>query len=139
MHVGKKIWKKNIFLASLKSMKKGVGSEVGSGSGSISQRYGSGDSDPDPYQNVTDPQHCFFKLLTCWPFDMQLLNDRLLFCLQLRHVYFNIFTVRPVDLLTFDLVAIFVCACRLLFYMSTFNGNWTFGSCNLLIFCLLTC
>ncbi len=24
--------------------------------GSISQRYGSGD--PDPYQNVTDPQHC---------------------------------------------------------------------------------
>jgi hypothetical protein len=38
----------NIFFASLKSMKKGVGS--------ISQRYGSGD--PDPHQNVTDPQHC---------------------------------------------------------------------------------
>jgi hypothetical protein len=37
-------------------MKKGVGSEVGSGSGSISQKYGSGD--PDPHQNVTDPQHC---------------------------------------------------------------------------------
>jgi hypothetical protein len=30
-------------------MKKGVGS------GSISQRYGSGD--PDPHQNITDPQH----------------------------------------------------------------------------------
>jgi hypothetical protein len=30
-------------------LKKGVGSEV-------SQRYGSGD--PDPHQNVTDPQHC---------------------------------------------------------------------------------
>jgi hypothetical protein len=44
--------KKYIFsLASLKSMKKGVGSGVGSGS--ISQRYGSGD--PDPHQNVTDP------------------------------------------------------------------------------------
>ncbi len=26
--------------------------------GSISQRYGSGDPDPDPHQNVTDPQHC---------------------------------------------------------------------------------
>jgi hypothetical protein len=32
-------------------MKKGVGS------GSISQRYGSGD--PDPHQNVTDPQNWF--------------------------------------------------------------------------------
>jgi hypothetical protein len=31
------------------SLKKGVGS------GSISQRYGS--ADPDPHQNVTDPQH----------------------------------------------------------------------------------
>jgi hypothetical protein len=26
------------------------------GAGSVSQRYGS--ADPDPYQNVTDPQHC---------------------------------------------------------------------------------
>jgi hypothetical protein len=34
-------------------MKNGVGSVVGSGS--ISQRYGSGD--PDPHQNVMDPQH----------------------------------------------------------------------------------
>jgi hypothetical protein len=33
------------------SLKKGVGS----GSGSISQRYGS--ADPDPHQDVTDPQH----------------------------------------------------------------------------------
>jgi hypothetical protein len=41
-------------------MKKGVGSKVGSGPGagseSISQRYGSGN--PDPHQNVMDPQHC---------------------------------------------------------------------------------
>jgi hypothetical protein len=29
----------------------------GSESGSISQRHGS--VDPDPYQNVMDPQHCF--------------------------------------------------------------------------------
>jgi hypothetical protein len=39
------------------------GSESGSGSeygsGSISQRYGYADPDPDPYQNVMDPQHCF--------------------------------------------------------------------------------
>ena len=49
-HEGK-IW--GIFFASLKSLKKGVGSEVGSGS--VSQRCGSGWV---PHQNVTDPQHC---------------------------------------------------------------------------------
>jgi hypothetical protein len=27
------------------------------GSGSISQMHGSADPDPDPHQNVTDPQH----------------------------------------------------------------------------------
>ncbi len=33
----------------------------GSASGSVSQKFGSEDPDPDadPYQNVTDPQHCF--------------------------------------------------------------------------------
>ncbi len=46
--------KKYYFFASLKSMKKGVGSGVRSGSSSL--RYGS--SDPDPHQNVTDPGHC---------------------------------------------------------------------------------
>jgi hypothetical protein len=40
----KKIWGKNNLFASLTSLKKGVGSEVGSGS--ISQRYGSADPDP---------------------------------------------------------------------------------------------
>jgi hypothetical protein len=44
---------------SLKSLKKGVGSGVGSVS--ISQRYVSGDPDPDPQQNVTDPQHTASK------------------------------------------------------------------------------
>jgi hypothetical protein len=29
------------------------------GSGSISQRHGSEDPDPDPHQNVMDPQHCY--------------------------------------------------------------------------------
>jgi hypothetical protein len=34
------------------------------GSGSISQRHGS--ADPDPYQNVMDPQHCLEShLLPC--------------------------------------------------------------------------
>jgi hypothetical protein len=28
------------------------------GSGSISQRHGSEDPDPDPHQNVMDPEHC---------------------------------------------------------------------------------
>ncbi len=53
----KKIWRKKIFFASSKSMKK----VVGSGAWSICQRYGSGD--PDPHQNVTDPQHCIWELL----------------------------------------------------------------------------
>ncbi len=58
---------KNYF-ASLKSVYKGVGSGVGSGSGSVSQRYGSvsqryGSADPDPHQNVMDPQHWIEPLL----------------------------------------------------------------------------
>jgi hypothetical protein len=44
-----------LFFASLKSLKKGVGS------GFISQRYGS--ADPDPHQHVTDPQHCLLQYL----------------------------------------------------------------------------
>jgi hypothetical protein len=35
---------------------------AGSGAGSVSQRYGSADPDPDPYQNVTDPQHCLDRI-----------------------------------------------------------------------------
>ena len=31
---------------------------------SISQRYGCGDPDSDPHQNVTDPQHCLWECLT---------------------------------------------------------------------------
>jgi hypothetical protein len=46
----KKKYDKKILFYILKSLKKGVGS------GSISQRYGS--RDPDPRQNVKDPQHC---------------------------------------------------------------------------------
>jgi hypothetical protein len=53
--------KKLFFLESLKSIKKGVGSGVVSGTGSISQRYGSGN--PDPHQNVTVPQHCSLSYL----------------------------------------------------------------------------
>jgi hypothetical protein len=34
-------------------MKKIVGSE------SISQKHGSAEPNPDPYRNVTDPEHCF--------------------------------------------------------------------------------
>ncbi len=35
---------------------------AGSGSESVSQRYGS--SDPDPHQNFTDPQHCKYVLMS---------------------------------------------------------------------------
>jgi hypothetical protein len=34
------------------------------GVGSISQRYGSGDPNWDPHQNVTDPRHCLWECLT---------------------------------------------------------------------------
>ncbi len=34
----------------------------GSASGSVSHKYGSEDPHPDPYQNVTDPQHCLKKV-----------------------------------------------------------------------------
>jgi len=37
--------------------KKGVFCRHLEGSGAISQRHGSADPDPDPPQNVTDPQH----------------------------------------------------------------------------------
>ncbi len=46
--ISKKIWR-----ISWRSLPK----TAGSGSGSISQRYGS--ADPDPHQNFMDPQHCF--------------------------------------------------------------------------------
>jgi hypothetical protein len=45
--------KLSFFLASGRSMTKIAGSE----SRSISQRHGSADPDPDPAQNVMDPQH----------------------------------------------------------------------------------
>ncbi len=50
----KKYEENNFSFAALKSLKTGVVSGVGSRSGSLSLRYGSGD--PDPHQNVTDPQ-----------------------------------------------------------------------------------
>jgi hypothetical protein len=43
-----------VFCCSLEVMTKIAGS--GSASGSISQRHGS--ADPDPHQNVIDPEHC---------------------------------------------------------------------------------
>jgi hypothetical protein len=34
------------------------------GSGSISQRHGSADSDPDPHHNVMDLEHCLIVKFT---------------------------------------------------------------------------
>ncbi len=45
-------------------MTKRVGSGSESGSGAISQRQGSADLDPDPHQNVMDPQHWFVRYST---------------------------------------------------------------------------
>ncbi len=59
--VQKKFVKKIIFwLASWRSMMKIEGSASGFKSGSISQRHGSADPDPDPHQNVMDPQHWYW-------------------------------------------------------------------------------
>ncbi len=58
----------SLLLASWRSMTKTAGS--GSESGSISQKNGSADPDPGPYQNVMDQQHwfcCRWKLLTWRP------------------------------------------------------------------------
>jgi hypothetical protein len=54
-----------MFFASLKSLKKGVGSGVRSGLGSISQRYGS--VNLDPHKNVMNPQHCFKGVFLNFP------------------------------------------------------------------------
>jgi hypothetical protein len=51
----KKKYLTNYFFASFKSLKKG--------GGFISQRYGSGDLNPDLHQNVTDPQHWYLQRL----------------------------------------------------------------------------
>jgi hypothetical protein len=48
-------YKKKHFFETLKSLKKGVKSRVGSGSGTIRQTYRSADLDPS--QNVRDPQY----------------------------------------------------------------------------------
>jgi hypothetical protein len=50
---------KLIFVGILKVNNEKAGSGSESGSGSISQRHGSADQDPDPLQNVMDPEHCF--------------------------------------------------------------------------------
>jgi hypothetical protein len=58
--MSRKLFKKFSFLlASWRSMTKKQDPDPGSGSesGSISQRHGS--VDPDPHQNVMDPEHCF--------------------------------------------------------------------------------
>ncbi len=50
--------KKKIFFVGILKVtdeRTGSGSAFGSAFGSVSQRYGS--EDPDPYQNVTDPEH----------------------------------------------------------------------------------
>jgi hypothetical protein len=51
----KNIEKTYFLLVSCQQLTKKAGSGYGSDSGSISQWYGS--ADPNPYQDVTDPQH----------------------------------------------------------------------------------
>jgi hypothetical protein len=60
--ISRKTFFKLVFVGILKVNDEKAGS--GSRSGSISQRHGSAgpDSDPDPHQNVMDPQHCGFAV-----------------------------------------------------------------------------
>jgi hypothetical protein len=44
----------------------------GYGSESICQRHGS--ADPDPPQNVMDPQHCYFYSPSLWPTECLVLS-----------------------------------------------------------------
>jgi hypothetical protein len=46
-----------------------------SGSGSISQINGF--PDPDPHQNVMDPQHCFSNNLSLWYMNFEFLLEKL--------------------------------------------------------------
>jgi hypothetical protein len=61
-------WIRNLFvrIRILPSTQQGIEevTDEKSGSGSVSQRYVSEDPDPhpDPYQNVTDPDHCSKKI-----------------------------------------------------------------------------
>jgi hypothetical protein len=74
LYLQKVISRKNclgFLLASWRSTTKIAGSGSEFGSGSISQRHGS--ADPDPHQNVMDPQHCFLL------FEVLLLKDILIF------------------------------------------------------------
>ncbi len=64
----------SFLLASLRSIMKIEGSLSGSESGSISQRHGSADADPDPHQNVMDPQHWLLEYQDqkiCYPTSMK--------------------------------------------------------------------
>jgi hypothetical protein len=54
------------------------------GSGSVSQRYGSEDPDPDPYQNTTDPEHW---LVGCGTVNIMDLYAKVILFLMMKSVY----------------------------------------------------
>jgi hypothetical protein len=54
-------------MASWRSRTKIAGSGSGAGSRSIGQRHGFADPEPDSYQNVTNPRHCFQPYLLLYP------------------------------------------------------------------------
>jgi hypothetical protein len=47
------------------------------GSGSNSQRHGSADPDPDPRQNVVDPEHCYKRWNVLWRSTEELHQQRM--------------------------------------------------------------
>ncbi len=55
----------------------------------VSQRYGSADQDPDPYQNVKDPQHCL-KLWTLEYFFLSLVQG--LYLCAVRRGRYNLYS-----------------------------------------------
>ncbi len=103
---------------------------AGSGFGSISQRHRSADlvQDPDPHQNVMDPQHCFgliYEFLVIWLFSF---CQCPLFCLSASFLTAGLCPMRnfchfiysfflPIPVLSFSS---FSCPC-----LATFPRSWS--------------
>jgi hypothetical protein len=86
----KKCGKKNNLFCILKNneersrIRSWSGSRAGTGYGSIIQRYGSGDPEPDPHQNVTDTQHWYNGEDWSWEKDPQII--KIWICLRVRYM-----------------------------------------------------
>ncbi len=114
---------KCFFLASLKSMKKGVGSVVRSGS--ISQRYGSGDPDPDPHQNVTRiPNTAYFTF--AYTGTLKRIRKKCTCLLErLRDFFRNYLEYEFISFNSLEMRNILICVFIILFFSQRIYGHVT--------------